>query len=232
MLERQSTDGAGLPRLNEPAPYFAANSTHGHVTLEDFAGRWLLLFSHPADFTPVCTSEFVALAQASERFESLDCALLGLSVDSTYAHIAWVRAIRERFGVEIEFPVLEDVSLRVARAYGMVHPGESDTTAVRAAFVVDPDGMLRAMTYYPLTTGRNVAELLRLVEALQTSAVTGLATPEGWQPGDPAVEPPPCTVAEAAARPIDGEHSPDWYFTRRAVRAALRGRGDLASDDA
>lgn len=222
----------GLPRLNEPAPYFAAETTHGPRSLEDYAGRWLLLFSHPADFTPVCTSEFVALARASERFRALDCELLGLSVDSTYAHIAWVRAIRERFGVEIDFPVIEDVSLRVAAAYGMVHPGESDTAAVRAVFVIDPDGMLRALSYYPMTTGRSVAELLRLVAALQLSARTGLATPEGWQPGDAAVERPPRTVAEAAARPIDRADSPDWYFTRCAPTPRTAGSHSTCADPA
>lgn len=217
MIDDTHENYAGLPRLNEPAPYFEAETTQGPRSLEDYAGRWLVLFSHPADFTPVCTSEFVALARAAEEFAALDCDLLGLSVDSTYAHIAWIRAIKERFHVDVRFPVIEDVSLRIARSYGMVHPGESDTAAIRAVFVIDPDGMLRAMTYYPLSTGRNIDELLRLVQALQLSARTGLATPAGWRPGDAAVERPPRTLAEADARRIDPEGSPDWYFTRCAA---------------
>ena len=229
-FDRNDHTVTSLPRLNEPAPYFDAETTHGRRTLEDYAGRWLLLFSHPADFTPVCTSEFVALARAGADFAALDCDLLGLSVDSAYAHIAWLRSIKESFGVEVDFPVIEDVSLRVAAAYGMVHPGESDTSAVRAAFVIDPDGMLRALSYYPMTVGRSVAELVRLVAALRTSAETGLATPEGWQPGDEAVEPPPRTLAEASLRVLDSQAAPDWYFKRRAV-AEPRATYDAQTDN-
>ncbi|QDU66105.1 peroxiredoxin [Engelhardtia mirabilis] len=215
-----------LPRLNEPAPYFMADTTHGPRALEDYAGRWLLLFSHPADFTPVCTSEFVALARAQAQFDALDCALLGLSVDSTYAHIAWVRAIEDKFGVRVEFPIIDDASMAVARLYGMVHPGESECASVRAVFVIDPDGMVRAMQVYPMTTGRSIDELLRLVRALRMSADTGLATPEGWQPGDDVVEVPPRTVQEANRAPQAGVERLDWYFARRPDPT----RGEPASD--
>jgi peroxiredoxin 2/4 len=160
---------ASLPRLNEPAPDFEARTTHGLRRLEDYAGRWLVLFSHPADFTPVCTSEFLAFSRSYDEFQHEECDLLGLSVDSTYAHIAWLRAIREKFATEVPFPVIEDISMRVAEAYGMVHPRASDTSTVRATFVIDPDGMLRAMIYYPMSVGRSIDEILRLVRALRTA---------------------------------------------------------------
>jgi peroxiredoxin 2/4 len=210
-------DAAPLPRLNEPAPDFEARTTHGVRRLEDYAGRWLVLFSHPADFTPVCTSEFVAFSQRFDDFQREQCDLLGLSVDSTYAHIAWLRAIREKFAVEVPFPVIEDISMRVASAYGMVHPQASDTSTVRATFVIDPDGMLRAMVYYPLAVGRSIDEILRLVRALRTAAEHRMATPENWQPGDPVVEPPPETMLAAEAdAPLNGE-CVDWYFRRRGL---------------
>ena len=203
---------AGPPRLNEPAPAFRVETTHGVRSLEDYCGRWLLFFSHPADFTPVCTSEFVSLARRQADFAALGCELLGLSVDSSYAHIAWVQEIEQSFGVKVDFPIAEDVSLRVARDYGMVHPGESDTSAVRSVFVIDPDGMLRAIQVYPMTTGRSVDELLRLVQALVFTSRTRLVTPEGWRPGQPAVLPPPRTQAEAAERAARGSACPAWFY--------------------
>ena len=134
-----------LPRLKEPAPAFEARTTHGPRKLSDYNGRWLVLFSHPADFTPVCTTEFIGFARAYSQFQDLNCDLLGLSIDSNYAHLAWVRNIREKFGVEIPFPIIEDLSMKVAHAYGMIQPGASDTSAVRATFVIDDHGILRAM---------------------------------------------------------------------------------------
>ncbi|MCA8959952.1 MAG: peroxiredoxin [Planctomycetes bacterium] len=201
-----------LPRLNEPAPDFKAETTHGERRLQDYAGRWLVLFSHPADFTPVCTTEFVAFAKAFPRFQKLNCELLGLSIDSVFSHIAWVRNIQEKFGVEIPFPVIADLSMQVANAYGMIQPGESDTSAVRTTFLIDPDGMLRAMLYYPMTSGRSVEEVLRLVTALQTSAEHKVATPEGWQPGRPVIVPPPKTTEAAAQRRVGEPSCTDWYF--------------------
>ena len=207
----QPPDSTRLPGLNEPAPEFWAQTTHGPRALEQYAGRWLVLFSHPADFTPVCTTEFVAFAHAWPAFQELECDLLGLSVDSAYAHIAWVRNIEQQFGTSIPFPIIEDASMRIARAYGMVQPGESDSAAVRATFVIDPDGMVRAMTYYPMTTGRSVQEILRLVRALRETTEHCSATPEAWEPGRPTLMLPPTTVQEANERPVS--KGSDWYLT-------------------
>jgi len=214
-IEEQKT--IGMPRLNERAPEFEAPTTHGVKRLSDYAGKWLVLFSHPADFTPVCTTEFMAFAKAADDFKKVNCELLGLSIDSTYSHIAWESNIKEKFGVEIPFPIIADLSMKVANAYGMIQPGASDTSAVRATFVIDPDGILRAMVYYPMTNGRSIAEILRLVKALQTSMSEGVATPEGWQPGDKVIVPPPATVQEAEARMQEGYECTDWYFCKKAL---------------
>jgi peroxiredoxin (alkyl hydroperoxide reductase subunit C) len=185
--------------------------------LADYQGKWLVLFSHPADFTPVCTTEFVAFAKAYPAFKKLNCELLGLSIDSVHAHIAWVRNIKEKFGVEIPFPIIEDLSMRVAHAYGMIQPGASDTSAVRATFIIDDKGVLRAMVYYPMSNGRSVPEFLRLVEAMQTSGKKGVATPEGWQPGDKVIVPPPATVEAAEKRMGEGYECKDWYFCKKVA---------------
>ena len=174
----------GLPRLRQPAPDFEAPTTHGLKKLSDYRGKWLVLFSHPADFTPVCTTEFIAFAKAYEQFRALNCELLGLSIDSNFSHIAWERNINEKFGVEIPFPIIADLSMEVARAYGMIQPGESDTSAVRATFVIDPDGKLRPMVYYPMSNGRSIPELLRLGKAIQTA--TSMVWPR-LRAGSPAI---------------------------------------------
>ncbi|WP_420887123.1 peroxiredoxin [Candidatus Competibacter phosphatis] len=208
----------GLPRLNERAPEFEAPTTHGVRKLADYQGKWLVLFSHPADFTPVCTTEFMAFAKAQDSFAELNCELLGLSIDSHYSHVAWMRNIQEKFGVEIKFPIIADLSMAVARAYGMIHPGAADTSAVRATFIIDPNGVLRAMVYYPMSNGRSIAEFLRLVQALQTSDANKVATPEGWQPGDKVIVPPPATAEEAQARVSQGEYEcTDWYFCKKSL---------------
>lgn len=206
-----------LPRINEPAPDFEAKTTHGVKKLADYRGKWLVLFSHPADFTPVCTTEFVAFARHYEDFKKLNCELLGLSVDSIYSHLAWIRNIKENFGVEIPFPIIEDLSMKVANAYGMIHPGADDTSAVRATFIIDDEGILRAMVYYPMSNGRSIPEFLRLVQALQTSTAHACATPEGWQPGDKVIVPPPQTADAAAKRKDEGYEYTDWYFSKRAL---------------
>lgn len=211
-------DVAGMPRINEPAPAFEAETTHGIKRLSDYRGKWLVLFSHPADFTPVCTTEFMAFAKAHEEFQSLNTELLGLSIDSSYSHVAWVRNIKEKFGVEIPFPIIADLNMEVARAYGMIHPGAGDTSAVRATFIIDPDGVLRAMVYYPMSNGRSIPEFVRLVKALQTSDANEVATPEGWQPGDKVIVPPPASVKEAEARAANDDFEcVDWYFCQKAV---------------
>lgn len=206
-----------MPRINEKAPSFSARTTHGERTLEDYKGKWLVLFSHPADFTPVCTTEFMAFARAGDQFKALNCELLGLSIDSNYAHIAWTRSIEEKFGVEIPFPIIEDLSMSVATRFGMIHPGASDTSAVRATFLIDPEGVIRAMVYYPMSNGRSVEEILRLLRALQTSDQNKIATPEGWRPGEPVIVPPPQTIAAAKARSREGYDYTDWYFSKKAL---------------
>jgi len=206
-----------FPRLNEPAPAFDAPTTHGRKTLEDYRGKWLILFSHPADFTPVCTTEFMGFARHHDEFQAMNTELLGLSIDSHYSHVAWVRNIKEKFGVEIPFPIIADLSMEVARAYGMIQPGASDTSAVRATFVIDPEGVLRAMVYYPMSNGRSIPEFVRLVTALQTSDANKVATPEGWQPGDKVIVPPPASVDAAEARMGEGYECVDWYFCKKQL---------------
>ena len=214
----ENTTANRMPRINEPAPDFEAPTTHGVKKLSDYKGRWLVLFSHPADFTPVCTTEFMAFAQRQQEFDDLGCDLLGLSIDSTHSHVAWTRNIRENFGVEIGFPIIADLSMQVASAYGMIHPGAADTSAVRATFIIDPEGTLRAMVYYPMSNGRSIDEFVRLVKALQTSDANGVATPENWQPGDKVIVPPPATAEEADRRVESGEYEcTDWYFCKRAL---------------
>jgi peroxiredoxin 2/4 len=202
-------------RIDDIAPDFTARTTQGEVRLSGYRGRWLLFFSHPADFTPVCTSEFVALQKAKRQFDELNCDLLGLSVDSLYAHIAWVKDIEARFGIKITFPIIEDISMAISRVYGMIHDGSATTAAVRSVFFIDPDGYVRALIHYPMNVGRSVEELLRVLNALQTSDACNLATPEGWRPGDEAVLPPPLDQAEADKR--SAMNGCAWYLTHAEV---------------
>ena len=216
MMNTETTEQVyAMPRLNEPAPAFEAPTTDGMKKLEDYRGKWLVLFSHPADFTPVCTTEFIAFAKRHADFQALNTELLGLSIDSHYSHVAWIRNIKEKFGVEIPFPIIADLKMDVARAYGMIHPGAADTSAVRATFIIDPEGILRAMVYYPMTNGRSIDEFLRLIKALQTSDANGVATPENWQPGEKVIVPPPASAEEAEARMAAGYECTDWYFCKR-----------------
>ena len=213
----EESNNFSLPRLNEPAPYFEAVTTHGVKKLSDYKGKWLVLFSHPADFTPVCTTEFIAFAAHYEEFKSMNTELLGLSIDSNYAHIAWVRTVKEKFGVEIPFPIIEDLSMNVANAYGMVQPNASQTQAVRTVFIIDDKGIMRAMVYYPLSNGRSIPEFVRIIKAMQTSDKHGVATPEGWQPGDKVIVPPPSTIQEANAREGEGYEYTDWFFSKKEL---------------
>ncbi|TWT88622.1 Selenocysteine-containing peroxiredoxin PrxU [Pseudobythopirellula maris] len=213
-----ATSTGGMPRLNEPAPEFEARTTHGPRKLADYRGRWLILFSHPSDFTPVCTTEFIGFAKAYDRFRELNCDLIGLSIDSVFSHLAWVDSIQQNFGVEIPFPIIDDLSMRVAHAYGMIQPGASDTAAVRTTFVIDPEGRLRAMAYYPMSNGRSVEEFLRLLEALQTSDRHKVATPEAWRPGEDVIVPPPATAAAAHERLADDSCAcTDWYYCTKPL---------------
>lgn len=207
----------GLPRLGGAAPAFEAESTHGTLRLEDFRGSWVVFFSHPADFTPVCTTEFVAFANIAPELKKRNVELVGLSIDSTYSHIAWIRNIERNFGVRIPFPVIADLDKRVATLYGMIMPGESRTETSRCVFVIDPNGTVRAMIYYPLTTGRNADEILRLIDALQTTDKHAVATPANWRAGDPVIVPPPRTTEDAEARIKAGFDCKDWYFCTKTV---------------
>ena len=171
-------------RIGEKAPDFRARTTLGERSLSAYQGQWLILFSHPADFTPVCTTEFIALAKSADAFEAAGCALLGLSVDSIYSHIAWVTAIKQNFGVIVPFPIIEDPSMAVGRAYGMIDEAAVDSAAVRSTYFIDPKGVVRAITTYPHNVGRSVSEMLRLLHALQATEGGEALAPEGWQPGD------------------------------------------------
>jgi len=219
MTEQQGSvarESIGMPRLGMPAPQFEAATTHGAIRLEDFKGSWLVLFSHPADFTPVCTTEFIAFAEIQGQLREMNCELMGLSIDSTYSHIAWVRNIEEKMGVAIDFPVIADLNKEVASLYGMIMPGESKTETSRCVFVIDPTQTLRAMIYYPLTTGRNMDEILRLMQALQTTDEHTVATPANWRPGDKVILPPPATQDAAEERVnMPGLECRDWYFCKK-----------------
>ncbi|MFT8420473.1 MAG: peroxiredoxin [Gluconacetobacter sp.] len=202
------------PKIGDEAPDFIARTTHGRLRLSDLRGHWVLLFSHPADFTPVCTSEFLAFATAFDQFQALDCALVGLSVDSLPAHLAWIEAIRAQFGVTIPFPIIEDPSMAIARAYGMLDLTADSSATVRTVHVIDPDGIIRAITWYPMSVGRSVAEMLRLLAALQKVSTEDVLTPEGWQPGHDTVLPAVQTQQDAA------EAGPAWFMrTRPDARA-------------
>ncbi|WP_319381048.1 peroxiredoxin [Thiomicrorhabdus sp.] len=208
----------GFPQLNAPAPAFDAETTHGRKTLEDYKGKWLILFSHPADFTPVCTTEFMGFQARKADFDAMNCELLGLSIDSHHSHNAWVLNIKEKFGVDIEFPIIADLNMKVASAYGMIHPGAADTSAVRATFIIDPNGILRAMVYYPMSNGRQIDEFVRLLEAMQTSDANQCATPENWRKGEKVIVPPAATVEEAKARMESGEYEcVDFYFCKKSL---------------
>lgn len=205
-----------IPRIGETAPDFEAVTTHGTVRLSDYRGKWVVLFSHPADFTPVCTTEIMEFARQSEAFIERNTQLIGLSIDSIHAHLAWVQNMKEKAGVEVPFPLIADLDMRVASAYGMVHPGASSTAAVRAVFIIDPEQMIRALIYYPLTNGRNIDEILRLVDSLQTSTKHGVATPVNWKPGERVVIPPPKTQAEVKER-VENEYAEkmDFYLVKK-----------------
>jgi peroxiredoxin 2/4 len=205
---------AGL-RIGDVAPDFEARSTVGPVRLSAYRGRWLVLFSHPADFTPVCTTEFVALAREADAFEARDCALMALSVDSLFSHFAWLRMIRDRFGVEVRFPILEDPTLVIGRAFGMVGAQDNDSATVRTTFFIDPAGVIRAMTCYPASLGRSVPEMLRILDGLQAIDAKGALAPANWHPGEPMLAAPSHNLDEVyAASDIAG-----WFLRESGGKA-------------
>jgi peroxiredoxin 2/4 len=217
MIETQIT-GPTEPRslrIGDTAPDFQARTTLGEMRLSDLRGRWLVFFSHPADFTPVCTSEFVGLARAADRFGAMDCGLLGLSVDSLYSHLAWVEAIERNFGVTIPFAIVEDPSMAIGRAYGMLDANAADSSGVRMTYFISPEGVIRATTSYPMDVGRSVDEMVRMVAALQRAAGDDVLTPEGWQPGDEVLL-PPAQSQDAAA--LSGKGEQPWFYQTRADR--------------
>lgn len=216
-MEELREEIISFPRVGEMAPSFEAVTTHGTLRLEDFKGSWLVLFSHPADFTPVCTTEFIAFSQAYPEFQKRGAELLGLSVDSVSSHIAWARNIQEKTGVKVPFPIIADLSKEVSIKYGMIHPGESKTETIRCVFIIDPDQVVRAILYYPLTTGRNISEILRIIDALQTTDKHGVATPANWQPGEKVIVPAPTTVEGAEERLKEGYECVDWYLCKKSV---------------
>jgi peroxiredoxin (alkyl hydroperoxide reductase subunit C) len=210
-----------MPRILDEAPDFEAKTTQGQLRLSDLtgSGKWVLLFSHPADFTPVCSTEFLAFARRNSEFQKRNVQLVGLSIDSLYSHIAWARDIEQRTGVEIPFPVIADLDQKVARLYGMVHESVSDTATVRAVFFIDPKRKIRTILYYPMQLGRNIDELLRVVDGLQTADKNGVSTPADWQPGQPVIVPAPATL-EAARQRAAGEPGLDveaWYLSRKTL---------------
>ena len=236
----EETVATPMPRIGDPAPEFTAVTTQGDINFPgDFKGSWVILFSHPADFTPVCTTEFMTFASMQDEFAELNTKLLGLSVDGLYSHIAWLRTIKEKItfrdmhDVEVTFPLIDDISMQVARQYGMIMPGEDSTKAVRAVFVVDPKCVVRAIIYYPLSLGRNFDELLRVIKALQTADHFEVATPADWRPGDPVIVPPAGSCGTAAERMSGqdaGLHCEDWFFCTREIPAeeiesAIRAKG-------
>jgi len=216
-MEEQMEQAVPMPRLGDKAPEFEAPTTHGTLRLSDFKGSWLIIFSHPADFTPVCTTEFMAFAEIFPDLQQRGVELLGLSVDSITAHIAWVRNIEEKMGVKIPFPVIADLSKEVSMKFGMLHPGQSKTETVRTVYLIDPNQVIRLILYYPLSTGRNMSEILRVVDALQAADKYGVATPANWKPGDMAIVPPPQTQESAEERLNQGYECVDWYLCRKKI---------------
>ena len=233
------TPVTGMPRIGDPAPSFTASTTQGDISFpSDYVGKWVILFSHPADFTPVCTSEFMTFASMQKEFAAYNTELVGLSVDGLYSHIAWLRTIKDKIAfrdmrdVEVTFPLIDDVSMEIAQKYGMIMPGEDSTKAVRAVFVIDPKAVIRAIIYYPLSLGRNFDELLRVVKALQTADHFEVATPADWRPGDAVIVPPAGSCGTADDRMtggVDGVECEDWFFCTKQlpadeVDAAIRHR--------
>lgn len=216
-----------MPRIGDKAPSFKAVTTQGDINFpEDYNGSWVILFSHPADFTPVCTSEFITFASMEEKFAKVNTKLVGLSVDGLYSHIAWLRTIKEKIeykglkDIEVKFPLIEDISMDVAKKYGMIQPGESNTKAVRAVFFIDPKGIIRAIIYYPLSLGRNFDELYRVIVALQTADKFEVATPADWEPGDEVIVPTAgsCGVAKERMQSKDADmHCYDWFFCTKKL---------------
>ncbi len=208
-----------MPRIGDKAPDFEAITTTGRIKLSDFArDKWILLFSHPADFTPVCTTEMSGFAQRKKEFDALNTELLGLSIDSVHSHLGWVSNVREKTGVYFDFPIIADLDMKISKLYGMLQPNESETAAVRAVFFIDPKKKIRLIMYYPLNVGRNMDEILRALEALQISDKYKVAMPLDWKKGDKVIVPPPKTLQEMEARMKDDSiELVDFYLAKKEL---------------
>jgi len=206
-----------MPVIGELAPDFEALTTNGMMKLSDLKGKWVVMFSHPADFTPVCTTEFIAFSEIADELKSLNVQLVGLSIDSVHSHLAWIRNVKEKMGIDIPFPIIADLDMKVAKKYGMLHPGQSTTATIRTVFFIDDAGIMRAMIYYPLSNGRYIPEIVRLIKALQTTDKHGVATPANWQPGDKVVVPAPKNKAEMETRLGEGYECKDWYLCFKKI---------------
>jgi peroxiredoxin (alkyl hydroperoxide reductase subunit C) len=215
----ESTAPNPIPRIGSVAPDFKAVTTHGELRFSEWQGdKWAVLFSHPADFTPVCSTELTEFARRNAEFEQRGTKLIGLSIDSIHAHLAWRENLRQIFDVEIPYPMIADGDMQVAQLYGMLHPGASTTATVRAVFVIDPKRVVRALVYYPLNVGRNVDEVVRLLDGLQTADKHGCAVPVNWKPGEKVVVPPPKTEAEVKERATHKEYERfDFYLNKRTL---------------
>lgn len=207
-----------IPTIGSQAPDFSANSTHGPIKLSDYKGKWVILFSHPADFTPVCTTELAGFAKKSPEFAKRNTQLIGVSIDSIFSHLEWVNSIEQTFDTKVNYPIIADLDTKVAQLYGLIHPGASDTATVRAVFFIDPKQTVRALIYYPLSNGRSIDEIIRVLDALQLSDKEGIATPEGWKPGDKVIVPPPRTYDAMQARKADKSlEVTHWWFSKKTL---------------
>jgi peroxiredoxin (alkyl hydroperoxide reductase subunit C) len=226
MEPQNPTEYVPMPRIGEKAPSFTASTTQGEINFPDqYRGSWVILFSHPADFTPVCTTEFMTFASMESKFAEANCKLVGLSVDGIFSHIAWLRTIKDKIeyrgmkNVEVKFPLIDDITMEVAKKYGMIQPGESPTKAVRAVFYIDPEGVIRTIIYYPLSLGRNFDELYRVLIGLKTADAFSVATPADWRPGEDAIVPAPATLDAAKEREkATGDITCiDWFLSTKKL---------------
>ncbi len=220
MTMTQTTPSANpIPRIGDTAPDFKSATTLGPISFHEWAGKdWVVLFSHPADFTPVCSTELAEFARRSDRFTKRGVKLIGISIDSIHSHLAWRENLRQILDVAIDYPLIADLDGKVARLYGMLHPGESETVTVRTVFVIDPKKSVRALIYYPLNVGRNMDEIERLVDALQTADKNACATPVNWKPGDKVIVPPPKSIADVAERATHKEYERfDFYLNKKTI---------------
>lgn len=208
-----------MPRIGDMAPDFTAVTTTGKIKFSDFAkDKWIVMFSHPADFTPVCTTEMSGFAERQDEFTAMNTELLGLSIDSIHSHLAWVNNVREKTGVYFQFPIIADIDMYVSKLYGMLQPNESETAAVRAVFFIDPTKKIRLIMYYPLNVGRNMDEIVRALQALQFTDKHKVAMPLNWRPGDKVIVPPPKTLAEMDARIADTTcEKIDFYLAKKTI---------------